>query len=78
VSPLISIVLVLTAVAGTTVALTRDPVRQTILLSLYSLVLASMFFILQAPDVGLSQIAVGTVALPLMLLLTLAKVRRPQ
>jgi uncharacterized MnhB-related membrane protein len=34
-----------------------------------------MFFVYQAPDVALSQIAVGAVALPLMILLALAKVR---
>jgi uncharacterized MnhB-related membrane protein len=35
-----------------------------------------MFFIFQAPDVALSQIVIGAVALPLMVLLALAKVRR--
>ncbi|MGH2815430.1 MAG: hydrogenase subunit MbhD domain-containing protein [Actinomycetota bacterium] len=34
-----------------------------------------MFFVYQAPDVALSQIVVGAVALPLMILLALAKVR---
>ena len=34
------------------------------------------FLVLQAPDVALSQITVGAVALPLMILLALAKVRR--
>jgi len=38
-------------------------------------VLAVLFFTLQAPDVALSEIVVGAVALPLMILLTLAKVR---
>jgi energy-converting hydrogenase B subunit D len=44
--------------------------------SFYGLVLGLAFLIMQAPDVGLSQIAVGAVALPLMILLALAKVRR--
>jgi uncharacterized MnhB-related membrane protein len=35
-----------------------------------------MFFVFQAPDVALSQIVVGAVALPLMILLALAKIRR--
>jgi len=35
-----------------------------------------MFLVYQAPDVALSQITVGAVALPLMILLALAKVRR--
>jgi energy-converting hydrogenase B subunit D len=43
--------------------------------SLYGLVLGVLFFAFQAPDVALSQTAVGAVALPLMLLLALAKVK---
>jgi energy-converting hydrogenase B subunit D len=35
-----------------------------------------LFFLHQAPDVALSQIVVGDVALPLMILLALAKIRR--
>jgi energy-converting hydrogenase B subunit D len=41
----------------------------------YGLILGIMFFVYQAPDVALSQITVGAVALPLMILLALAKVR---
>jgi uncharacterized MnhB-related membrane protein len=37
--------------------------------------MALMFFIFQAPDVAFSQIAVGAVVLPLMVLLTLAKLK---
>ena len=44
--------------------------------SVYGLVLALMFLVFQAPDVALSQIAVGAVVLPLMILLALAKIRR--
>jgi uncharacterized MnhB-related membrane protein len=43
--------------------------------SFYGLVLGIMFLVYQAPDVALSQITVGAVALPLMILLALAKVR---
>ncbi len=68
-------VLLLAAAAGTAVVLTRDPSRQAIGLSFYGLVLAIVFFVNQAPDVALSQIVIGAVALPLMILLTLAKVR---
>ena len=59
----------------TTVVLTRDPLNQAIVASFYGLVLGIMFFVYQAPDVALSQITVGAVALPLMILLALAKVR---
>jgi energy-converting hydrogenase B subunit D len=68
-------VFLLVAAAGTAVVLTRDPLNQAIVASFYGLVLGIMFFVYQAPDVALSQIAVGAVALPLMILLALAKVR---
>jgi energy-converting hydrogenase B subunit D len=68
-------VFLLAAAAGTAVVLTRDPLNQAIVASFYGLVLGIMFFVYQAPDVALSQIAVGAVALPLMILLALAKVR---
>jgi energy-converting hydrogenase B subunit D len=69
-------VLLLVAVGGAGVVLTRDPVQQSIAVSFYGLVLALMFFLHQAPDVALSQIVIGAVALPLMILLALAKVHR--
>jgi uncharacterized MnhB-related membrane protein len=69
-------VLLLVAAAGTAVVLTRDTLKQAIVLSFYGLLLGILFFAYQAPDVGLSQITVGSVGVPLMLLLTLAKVRQ--
>jgi uncharacterized MnhB-related membrane protein len=45
-------------------------------LSFYGLLCALMFFIFQAPDVALSQITVGAVMLPLMIMLALTKMRR--
>ena len=69
-------ILCFVAVAATAVVLTRDPAKQAIGVSFYGLVMALMFFIFQAPDVALSQIVIGAVALPLMILLALAKVRR--
>jgi uncharacterized MnhB-related membrane protein len=71
-----AIILVFVAIAGTGVVLTRDPLSQTIVLSLYGLLLTLMFVVFQAPDVALSQISVGTIALPLMILLALARIRR--
>ena len=55
--------------------LARDPLRQAMLASIYGLVLGILFFVWQAPDVALSQTVVGAVALPLMILLALAKMR---
>jgi uncharacterized MnhB-related membrane protein len=64
------------AAAGAGVVATREPLAQAIAASFFGLLLALLFFLYQAPDVALSQIVVGAVALPLMILLTLAKVRR--
>ena len=69
-------VLLLVAAGAAMVVLTRDPVRQAIVLSAYGLLLALLFMAFQAPDVTLSELTVGAVALPILLLLTLAKVRR--
>ncbi|MFD9206022.1 hydrogenase subunit MbhD domain-containing protein [Streptomyces sioyaensis] len=68
--------LVLVAGAGTATVLVRDPVRQSFLLSLLGLALAAVFLLLQAPDVALSQLAVGSALTPLMVLLSVRKVRR--
>jgi uncharacterized MnhB-related membrane protein len=70
-----AVALVLVAAGATAVALTRAPARQVIMLSVYGLLLAVLFLVFQAPDVTLSALAVGAVALPILLLLTLAKVR---
>ena len=69
-------VLLLVAAGAAMVVLTRDPVRQAIVLSAYGLLLALLFMAFQAPDVTLSELTVGAVALPILLLLALAKVRR--
>jgi energy-converting hydrogenase B subunit D len=66
---------VLVGVCATCVVLARDPLRQAMVASIYGLILGIVFFVFQAPDVALSQTAVGAVALPLMILLALAKVR---
>jgi uncharacterized MnhB-related membrane protein len=75
VNALQAVSLVLVAVAATSVVAARDPLRQAMLASIYGLILGIMFFVFQAPDVGLSQTVVGAVALPLMILLALAKVK---
>jgi len=69
-------ILVLVAAGATGVVLVRDPVRQVIALSVYGVLLAILFLAFQAPDVTLSELTVGAVVLPLLLVLTLAKVRR--
>ena len=69
-------VLLLVALAALAVVTTRDPLRQAMVASLYGLILGILFFVWQAPDVALSQTVVGAVALPLMIVLALVKIRR--
>ena len=69
------VLLVLVAVLATMVVLTRAPVRQVIVLSTYGLMLALLFLAFQAPDVTLSELTVGAVILPVLVMLALAKVR---
>ncbi len=73
---LIVIALLFVAAASTAAVVNRDPARQAVVLSLAGLGLAVLFTVLQAPDVGLSQLGVGSVVTPLMILLTVRKVRR--
>ena len=49
------LILILVALGALAVVLTRDPFRQTIVVSLYGFLLALMFFIFRAPDVALAQ-----------------------
>lgn len=73
---LIVISLLLVAAAATTAVVVRDPARQALVLSLLGLTLAVLFIVLQAPDVALSQLAVGSALTPLLLLLSVRKIRR--
>ena len=72
------VVLVLVAAMALVVVRTRDRVRLVLVLSVYGILLAVLFFAFQAPDVALAEISVGAVALPLILLLAIAKVRKPE
>ena len=62
------------ACTGLLVVLSRDPKRQVFALAANSLALGALFFVLQAPDVALSEIAVNTFVTPLLFLATLAAV----
>lgn len=72
---LVSLVFVMVGVSGTGVVLTRDPLHQSLAAGLFGLLLSVLFLVLQAPDVALSEIVVGAVAFPLMVMLTVAKTR---
>ena len=72
---LLGTVLILVAAVGTVVVVLRDPLHQALAVSLFGILLGIYFFSVQAIDVALSEIVVGAVALPLMILLALAKIR---
>ena len=67
--------LLVVAVAGTATVLTREPLRQAVASGGLGLSLAVLFLAFGAPDVALSQIVVAGGAVPVMLLLALAKIR---
>jgi uncharacterized MnhB-related membrane protein len=67
---------ILTGACGTAVVLTRTPLDQVLVLGLYGLLLSICMVLLEAPDVALSELAIGGAALPLMLLASIAKIRR--
>ncbi len=73
---IVAAALTLVAVAGTAVVVAGRPDRQAVTLSLFGLLLAVLFMALQAPDVALSQIGVGTAIVPLMVMLAVRKVHQ--
>jgi uncharacterized MnhB-related membrane protein len=66
----------LVAIGGTVVVFTKAPARQAITLSVYGVLLSILFLVLAAPDVALSQVAIGSAVVPLMVLLSLRTVRK--
>jgi uncharacterized MnhB-related membrane protein len=66
--------LALLACSGLLVVLSRDPKRQVFALGANGIVLGVVFFVLQAPDVALSEIAVNSVVTPLLFVVALAAV----
>ncbi|MFL5822856.1 MAG: Na(+)/H(+) antiporter subunit B [Solirubrobacteraceae bacterium] len=75
---LIAVLLTLVAAAGLVTVMIREPARQAIAVGILGVLLALLFFVLQAPDVALSEIVVGSVALPAMLFLAIAKIRQDE
>lgn len=69
--PLQVMVIGLVAVGAAAVVLTRDLVRLAMLSSLYALLLVVLFLVFQAPDVALSELAVGAVAFPLAIVVAI-------
>jgi energy-converting hydrogenase B subunit D len=67
--------MLLVAVSGYLVIQTRDVTAQVIALGFYGLLMGLVFFYFQAPDVALSQVTVGAIALPLMVMLAISRMR---
>jgi energy-converting hydrogenase B subunit D len=68
-----TVTIALVALGGAATTLTREPFRQAMVAGLYGLLLVVLFLVYQAPDVALSALVAGSVALPLMVRLALAK-----
>lgn len=71
---LVAGLLILAALSGLLVVITRDPRRQVYALAGNGLVLGLLFLALEAPDVALSEIAVGTAVTPFLFLAALAAI----
>jgi energy-converting hydrogenase B subunit D len=67
--------LALIAVSAFVIVRTDDITNQILALGFYGLLFALMFFVFQAPDVALSQITVGAIALPLMVMLAITRMK---
>jgi uncharacterized MnhB-related membrane protein len=63
----------LVVVGAASIVFTPDPRKCAFLFSFYGLSLAFLFLVLQAPDVALSEIAVGSAAVPLVVLTVLSR-----
>jgi energy-converting hydrogenase B subunit D len=76
VTVLIAVVLTVVALGGTAVVVADAPERQAVSLSVFGMTLVVMFVVLQAPDVALSELGVGTAIVPLMVMLTIRTMRK--
>lgn len=75
-SALVVVALTVVALAGTAVVLARAPDRQAVTLSVFGATLVVLFVVLQAPDVALSELGIGTTIVPLMVMLTVRTMRK--
>ena len=70
------VALILVTAGGTVVVFIGEALRQTIVLGIYGISLTFLFFTFQAPDVALSELVVTSLALPLIILSALRKIRQ--
>ena len=71
-------VLAVVCISGTAVALVPSPLRQTMVVSVYGFALTVLFFAFQAPDVALSELVIGGLALPIIVLAALRRLADQQ
>jgi len=76
VTALVAVALTVVALAGTAVVLSGEPQRQAVTLSIFGMTLVVLFVVLQAPDVALSELGVGTAIVPLMVMLSIRTMRK--
>lgn len=75
-SALIVVALLVVAFAGTMTALAPSPEKQAATLAVFGATLVVLFVILQAPDVALSELGIGTAITPLMVMLAIRTMRK--
>ena len=71
-----AVALIVVVVAGTAIVFVPDPLRQALVLSIFGLALTLLFFVFQAPDVALSELVVGSVGMPVIILAALRKIAK--
>jgi uncharacterized MnhB-related membrane protein len=74
--PLQVVSFALVALGAPLVVLTRDPLRQSLVNSVYGVSLVCLFVVLAAPDPALSMVVVSGIAYPLVILAAIARSRR--
>lgn len=62
-------------IVGTALVFTRRPIDQLFVYTGFGISLTLLFFVLHAPDVALSELTVGTLILPIVVLVALMKTR---
>ncbi|MCR5575417.1 MAG: DUF4040 domain-containing protein [Oscillospiraceae bacterium] len=72
------ILLLLLLVTGVTAPLQKHPLIMVITFTLFGLVLSVLWMLLQAPDLAITEAAVGTGVTGVLFYLTLRRIRRMQ
>lgn len=75
-SLLLDLAFLLVAAAGTSVVLNRDAIGQALALAVFGLTFTVLALVLQAPDVALSMLVVGSAIVPMLVLLAIASGRK--